>query len=422
MTATVPRKPVTHTPEEKALLIDQGIRLERAGAFRSFIGAFLKAQEVLPEHRRRPNNIVSTNAIKWFVDAIKAFRNSPEAAQRVDTVETDTTPAVRDSSASDGQDGGATPKRITWSPQERQDLCAEAARLLMDLQVGSPHEALVMAQERVLRPDRHRAKIPPSSVAHWYPEGRQEAMARLRSERERAAAEAELTKLKVQHSAHNVIAPAPAPAPDPEPAAVSTPMPAPSPEAPPQTLAPVAPTNIVIPSPEGDLASHLFGLWKGIRERLVQEVSNVFVEGIHRGMQRITLMQPPMADACESATPEPIPTAALQYATTPAKTKPGQSVLVVGLKGNQPEHIKADFAGKLDLRFCSADQSKDQLRSMASAADVTVAVTDFISHSHEDIIKARAPRFIRCAGGITHLKQELARLSSASPLNGQAHA
>ena len=430
MTQTVQRARVVHTREEQQKILAAAIELERAGWAGGFIPKFLKAQEVLPEDRRRSSKLQSTTCIQWFVDAIKAFRSSREAAQHVDHTTARTMPP--DSSALDAN--GARTKPIFWTAQEQRALCAEAARLLMDLQVSGPNEALVMAQQHVLPPHRHRAKISPSSVAHWYPEGRQEAMARLRSERERVTAEAEVAKAKDQVFAQSVaasepLAPAPAPAPAPipvsapmpdRPAPVPPPMPAPAPEVPPQTLAPLPPADIVVASHSGDLASHLFGLWQGIRERLVQEVSNVFVEGIHRGMERITLIQPPAAEACVSAASEPNATAVED--APPAKKKPGQSVLVVGLKGNQPEHIKADFAGKLDLRFCGADQSKDQLRSMASAADVTVAVTDFISHSHEDIIKARAPRFIRCAGGMTHLKQELARLSSASNMNGQAHA
>ena len=296
-----------------------------------------------------------------------------------------------------------------------------------------------MAQERVLSPDRRRAKIPPSSVAHWYPEGRLDAMEKLRSERERVAAEAELANIKEQLFAHTAPAPAlapatpvaepaapipPAPAPEPVPA---PPAPIPVPEMPPQTPAPAVAASVVIPGAADDIASHLVGLWKGIRERLVQEVSNVFVEGIHRGMQRITLIKPPeTAEITEAAEvvpePEPLPaTTSAAPALAKVKAKPSQSVLVVGLKGDQPDHIRAEFAEKLDLRFCSSDQSKDQLRAMTSAADVTVVVTDFVSHSHEDIIKARSNRFIKSAGGITRLKQELARLEVAN-LNRQAHA
>ena len=190
--------------------------------------------------------------------------------------------------------------------------------------------------------------------------------------------------------------------------------------------------TVVIPSSTDDIATHLLGLWKGIRERLVHEVSDVFVEGIHRGMQRITLINSAdtaaVAETTEvAASPEPEQPHAASSTAPPSarvtsKAKPSQSVLVVGLKGDQPDHIRAAFADKLDLRFCSTDQSKDTLRTMASVADVVVGVTDFMSHSHEDIIRNRSRHYIRSSGGITRLKQELGRLTGAPYVNGQTHA
>lgn len=456
MTVTVPRKPVIHSPEEKAQVIAEGIRLERAGQFGAFVDGFQKAQKVLPEHRRRLS-VQSTNAMQWFVGAIKAFRNSPKPPQGVDNEAAQATLAGSHSNASQGDldDGDGKLTRVRWSPKEQHALCAEAARLITDMLAGGPREALMIAQENVLPPHRRRTRISPASIANWYPEGRQAAIAKLRSERSQsAAAVAELAKINReiadqtsqpptpigQHFAVEpgsqppapavpVPAPAPAapaPAPEQEPPAIPT-----APETPPQITAAAEPTTVVIPGSTDDLVGHLVGLWKGIRERLVQEVSNVFVEGIHRGMQRITLIKPETAEVAETAKvaathePDP-PRAATPAAPSPAptnsKAKPSQSVLVVGLKGDQPEHIRAAFADKLDLRFCSVDQSKDTLRTMASVADVVVGVTDFISHSHEDIIRNRSRHYIRSSGGITRLKQELSRLTGAPYMNGQTHA
>lgn len=418
MAETVQRRQVTHTQYEREQILDEGLRLDRAGKLGALTSGFALAQKVLVKERRRPTP-ASISKITWFVDAIEAARKAPEAPQGVDLKVPATTIAAPESSAPQGDpDVGDSDKRVRWNPQEQQALCMEAARLITDMKAGGPREALLLAQKNVLAPHRQRKIYSMTGVSSWYPEGLRAAMTKQRSEPKMAAAVAELAKIN-----EDIAAQAPEPASTSERTLPTEPALAFEQDAPPQAMAPTVPANIVMPSAGEDLASHLTGLWRGVRERLVQEVSNIFVEGIHRGIQRITLPRPESeatATATSTMPPDPIRTA---FPGAPAHKGPAkQSVLIVGLKSDQPDHIRAAFAEKLDLRFCSADESKDQLRSMTSAADVTVAVVDSLSHSHTDIIKARSRAFVRSPGGLTHLKQELARISGAHHVNGQAHA
>lgn len=58
---------------------------------------------------------------------------------------------------------------------------------------------------------------------------------------------------------------------------------------------------------------------------------------------------------------------------------------------------------------------------MTEQADTTIAVVDFLGHSHTDIIKARCKHYIESTGGMTALRQQLARLAGQH-LNGLAQA
>ncbi len=97
---------------------------------------------------------------------------------------------------------------------------------------------------------------------------------------------------------------------------------------------------------------------------------------------------------------------------TPEKKAHRLSVLVAGLKGSQKGVIEAEFGHILDLRYCGSDQSKDHLRSMTESAEVAVAYTDFLSHSHTDIMKARSSHFIPTGGGMSTLKDTLRSLAA----------
>ena len=375
---------VIWTREEQQAITAEGVRLHRTGKVSSVMQAFDLAQAVLPKPRRRKISTISK--VPYFSAAIKAAAKAPEAPQSAEQQQVATATAAAPKKPSGGQLGG---KRVHWKDEEQKAICKEAARLLLDLQASSPRDAMEKAQLIALPPERRRKVAAMSSLAAWYPDGLQKARLAVLRERERETKAAIDTARKQEQQ---------------------------SPAAAPTPVVEVAPTTALAPVvPASPLA--LLGDWSRLREHLVQEIANIVAEGIHRGLASVQLA-PPQQQASEPA-PRHVPFVAA--AADAVKERP-PSILVVGLRGGQAPQIKAEFGDKLDLRFCTSDQSKDQLRSMTEQADTTIAITDFLSHSHTDIIKARSKRYVESAGGMTHLRQELARLAGRH-LNGSgAHA
>jgi hypothetical protein len=367
---------VTYTPDEQQAVIDEGIRLQRIGKTSSLGKAFELAQLVLPKNRRR--RISTTSKVPWFVEPMKAAKLA----------------ATADPEKAIATEGGAeAPTRKTavhWKPPEKAALCMDAARLLLDLQANGPRDAMEKAQLTALQPERRRTIASMASLADWYPEGLQKARMALLRERERETKAAIAAKLKEQEAA----APAPASAPvliedQPKTTALAT-----------AAASPLA----------------LFGDWSRLREHLVQEIASIVAEGIHRGLASVQLAPSQQQQA------EPAPVRAhVPFVVSAPKERP-PSVLVAGLKDATASQIKAEFGAQLDLRFITPDKSKDQLRQMAEQADTTIAVIDFLSHSHSDIIKARSKHHIESSGGMTHLRQELARLAGRHMNGSAAHA
>lgn len=183
------------------------------------------------------------------------------------------------------------------------------------------------------------------------------------------------------------------------------PEPAPAAPAPAPVQAPAIPAPSVGPTPS--LTSLLLSQWAPLRERLVEEVASIVTEGLALALTRAAKVSD-VAQPAEGAAVAVALSGIVSEKKAPESAK--QSVLVVGLKGSQVTEIERSFSKCLDLRFCSSDQSKDQLRRMSATADVVVGFTDFLSHSHEDIVKARAAHYIRSGGGMTSLKATLGKL------------
>lgn len=97
-------------------------------------------------------------------------------------------------------------------------------------------------------------------------------------------------------------------------------------------------------------------------------------------------------------------------ASVQAVTERRDSLLVVGLRNDMQQQIRKDFASEWDLRFVAKDESKDRLRTLADRSKHCIVMTDFIGHSHEDIVKARHPGYTRVSGGMTHLREAIAGL------------
>ena len=370
------------TQAEQQAVIDEGLRLRRAGNVPTTIVAMMeKAQRVLPKARRRP--IASTGKAQWFFDALDSTpaqaQDGPASDER-QRIAITTPGAAESAPAADPGTQVGKPK-VFWRDAEKRALSTEAARLLVDLQVGSAHDALMRAQSNVLPPERRRPIHTMTSVADWYPAQLQAAASTLRRGREEAKAAAEAQAEQA-------------------PAAPATPEPTLT-----ATTAAVA-TTVVEPAASPTLASVLGRPWAALREHLVLEVAGIVAEGILRGLESVRLSAPQQQPSSD----QPEPRAHVPFVVEPPKERP-PSVLVVGLRGAQVPQIEADFRGRLDLRFCGADDSKDRLRSMTERADTTVAFVDFLSHSHTDIIKARARHYIESAGGMTSLRKTLADLA-----------
>jgi hypothetical protein len=383
---------VIWTTGEQQAVTDEGVRLLRDGKVKSQREALHRAQSVLPKARRR--NISTTSKVPWFVAALKSAGRpeiGPQSAKG-QQVATDIATAPANAAAGDSGRHG----KVFWKTPEKQALCNEAARQMVDLLASGPRDALMKAQELVLSPERRRKIAAMSSLDDWYPDGLQKARVALVRKRVREAGEAE-AKTKEEAAA---------------PAAAADPAPSPN------AVELVTPTTALAPAAPPPALATMFGDWTRIREHIVTEIANMVTEGIQRGLANVQLTPP-------AQKPEDTQTAAparhVPFVVDPHPKERPPSVLVVGLKGAQVPQIEADFGKKLDLRFCSADNSKDQLRAMAEKADMTVAFVDFLSHSHTDIIKARSKRYIESAGGMTHLRQELARIAGMQ-LNGSGAA
>lgn len=369
------------TQAEQQAVIDEGLRLRRAGNAPTTVVAMMeKAQRVLPKARRRP--IPSTSKARWFFDALDSTpaqaQNGPASDERQRIA--NPTPGTPESAPTADPGPQVGKPKVFWRDAEKRALSAEAARLLADLEVGSTRDALMQAQNNVLPPERRRPIHTMTSVADWYPAQLQAAASALQREREAAKAAADAQA-------------------EPTPVAPATPEPT-------TVVEPAAPT----------LAAALGRPWAQLREHLVQEVAGIVAEGILRGLESVRLSAPQQQPSSD----QPEPRVHVPFVAEPAKERP-PSVLVVGLRGGQVPQIEADFRGRLDLRFCGADDSKDRLRSMTERADTTVAFVDFLSHSHTDIIKARARHYIETAGGMTSLRKTLADLAGQHT-NGTAAA
>lgn len=377
---------------EQQLVSAEGVRLWQAGKVSGIAEAFRKAQSVLPKNRRRV--ISTTSKVPWFSAAIKGAAAAPDAPQSAEQQHVANTYAPTESIAPQpGSDHRKNP-RIVWTKDERRVLCVEAARLIHGLDAGSPRDALIKAQA-VLPPGRRRHKIyTMTSVADWYPAGLQAAHIALRKQLDKQAREEVGAQLA---RAQEAAKPA-----EPEQQA-----------APPAVVEPVpVATMPTVTSSSTGLATMFGTPWHQLRTHIVQEIASMVAEGIQLGLASVQLTAP-KADDQEPARHVP-------FVRDGAKPRP-PSVLIVGLRGGQVPQIEADFGTTLDLRFCSADKSKDQLRAMTEQAETTVAVVDFISHSHTDIIKSRARHYIESNGGMTHLRQQLAHIAGV-PVNGHAQA
>lgn len=279
-------------------------------------------------------------------------------------------PAPKKLSVSARKDGRT---KVFWKPAEHEQL-AHAAALSMQQGFRGQHRALLISVQSVLPEARRRF---PGSMRDeaWFQPALDKALADLhQAEVDKAAADA-----KAQEPAPVVEAPTPSP----EPIARA-----------------VAPNEAV--------AAGIGHAMLNLRALLVDELAAVIVEAALKALGS-GLLSGGTAASIELAPNNGNGTQRVVFHRPPSGPRK-LALLVVGLKGAQKTEIHREFAERFDLRFVGADESKDALRAQAERAEKTVAMTDFISHSHEDIIKARSPHYIRQPGGMTQLRSTLAGL------------
>ncbi len=244
--------------------------------------------------------------------------------------------------------------KVHWSQEEKTMLCREAAELIHSRTQSSRLAALNQAQLGLPEARRRTILTLGDSVA-WYTEGLQlELKALDAEERARIAAEA------------------------------------------------MAPP---------DLSSlRLDALYPLVRQRLVTELAGFLTDVLSAVQWPEALSKEAAAAAVGSALLGRVAATAAAPAT-PTVSPKRCSVLIVGLRGGQMEEIRKAEGNRLDLRFFGSDESHEKLRFMSEQVDFVLAMTDFISHSHEAVLlKRKSHRYVRVAGGMTRLKTALREL------------
>jgi len=368
------------TAEERQAITDEALRVQRVGKVKTLIGITEAAQRVIPKARRR--NIDHVAKVPWLVAILKGAAHAPEGPRIDDQAPADTPPAPTSKNAPKQQ------RHIYWTREEKAAIATKAGQLIVNLEASGARDALLKAQKLVLPPQRQRDIAAMTVIRDWYPEALEQAKVVAQRERDEAI-------IKAQAQAAAAAAEPTAPAAGPAAVATLEPMPAPA----------------LAPSPIASPVASIFnsGLWVNLRSQLVNEIASIVSEGVMRGLEAVKLGAPQPAQHApqDASTDAQAPHVPFVRESRPPKPP---SVLVVGLKGGQVPLIEADFGAKLDLRFCGAHESKDQLRAMVDKADTTVAFVDFLSHSHTDIIKHRTHHYIESHGGMTSLRQKLAQL------------
>lgn len=100
-----------------------------------------------------------------------------------------------------------------------------------------------------------------------------------------------------------------------------------------------------------------------------------------------------------------------------------QSVTVVGLLAGQAQMITSEFGKEFNLHFVSSSKNEaHRLSSLCKTSDAVIAMTGFISHSLDKIIKSSGVRLIRVSGGMSSLRDSLTQLYLQSEAEEKAAA
>jgi hypothetical protein len=374
--------PIKWTEREWITVADEYSRIRSERPETGKLEAVKAALQVLPAERRRP-------AEPWigtqFERKCKELRL--ERARMLPPTESTEEP---ESSATDSPPPPAevTGTRVVWSPAELLQVQAAYFGLRLKGRFKQLSEAADEAQA-VLPPHRRRLKS-----------------ANLCSELNKAwlthVAEHETREPAIPHVNGLSLAPPP------------TPLPIPPAASPASPLVPSALASTITAALTEQLAAMLAGaLNHPTVKNAVADLASAF---------QAALMP---AAAPEPANPGPVDEFAAWTQSTrvrsdvtvpnfleaPPQERPHlPKVLVAGLLNSQVQTVSKTYKDRLDIRFWTKDKSPDQLRRMSDTCDVALGFTGFLSHSHDAILKDRAPRYERVMGGVTKLGEVLQKL------------
>lgn len=340
---------VKWTAREKGVLIAEGARLLATKAAKSRTEAWNLAVAKFPEWRyRKITGLMSGSG--WFAAGLRSTKAGTPVAN---------------------QDAK---RRVYWTADERKMLIEHAAQAIASGSAKTSIQAMRAAQ-MALPESRRRTSFLLSQMPWFKPADRARKIA-LREARaselvtEPAAAAAQPAQALNGH------------------ASLQTP-----PVANASTLTPPATPWEALPLTQ-------------LRRGLVDMLSDVFLEAMQLAVSRLAAP----SSSSEASRQQHVEPAKQHDPRVTQQTKTHQpAILVAGLKGAQKSLIEMEFGDRLDLRFYSSDESKDQLRKMADAAEATLAVTDFLSHAHTDIIASRSSNYQPCSGGMTTLRTALSK-------------
>lgn len=358
-------KPIKWTDEEKEALATETARLIHSGEVERKTPALVQAMEsVLPAARRRSPEGIMTKVSPWL-DPLLA-KATKAIAHATKPVEVNAAPGRKGDWSTTRKDGQ---RKVVWKPAEQFILARAAAKAQHEGRAGSNLQALLLAQLEL--PEDRRRPLHSTTGMNWLAPELKRELTKLR----RAETLGERTHHVTNGHDHTAPHPPIAHAPNPT-----------------HTEPVAAPLTPIL---DAGLSVSL----TGVRVALVDAFAGIFREALVKAIGSLSLPQLPEVS---SAAPrhDPRPTNAAARVILP-------SVLIAGLKGAQKEVIKAEFGAALDLRFYGADESKELLKTMTGVAEHSVAVTDFLSHSHTDIMKSRSLHYLPTGGGINTLRDAL---------------
>lgn len=168
-----------------------------------------------------------------------------------------------------------------------------------------------------------------------------------------------------------------------------------------------APREKAPPRPvETDDAS--LGLLQGV-DRLATDLAERLAAYV--AQQVVLRLNEALGSLAESlpAPGQPLPPLAM-LPVAPSKPRK-KRVLIIGLLPQQAGLVSTEFGEALDLSFAGADDNVGKIKAQAAQAGEVLAMTKFISHSCEDLVKAH-PGYSRVAGGMSALRDKLLAIFS----------